>query len=123
MGLTVLNQTPDLQQLLNSLYDCDYKGFFKALVNVNDLLLGNRFLSQHTQYMVRELRVLIYAQYLEAYRSVTLQSMSASFGVSMDFLDTELSRFISAGRLNAKIDKPAGVVETNRPDKQNAQYQ
>jgi len=35
----------------------------------------------------------------------------------------ELSRFIAAGRLNCKIDKVGGVIETNRPDTKNAQYQ
>jgi len=34
-----------------------------------------------------------------------------------------LSRFIAAGRLHCKIDKVGGIVETNRPDKKNAQYQ
>jgi hypothetical protein len=31
--------------------------------------------------------------------------MAASFGVSQPFLDSELSRFIAAGRLDAKMDK------------------
>jgi 26S proteasome regulatory subunit N7 len=34
-----------------------------------------------------------------------------------------LSRFIAAGRLNCKVDKVGGVIETNRPDTKNAQYQ
>ena len=35
----------------------------------------------------------------------------------------ELSRFIAAGRLHCKIDKVKGIVETNRPDSKNWQYQ
>lgn len=35
----------------------------------------------------------------------------------------ELSRFIAAGKLHCKIDKVAGVLETNRPDARNAFYQ
>jgi 26S proteasome regulatory subunit N7 len=54
---------------------------------------------------------------------VTLASMAATFGVSPDFLDAELADFIVAGRLPAKIDKVAGVVETNRPDAKTALYQ
>ena len=53
-------------------------------------------------------------QFLEAYKSVTLESMAQSFGVSAAFIDAELEEFIVAGRLTAKIDKVAGVVETNR---------
>jgi 26S proteasome regulatory subunit N7 len=35
----------------------------------------------------------------------------------------DLAQFIAANRLNAVIDKVAGVVLTNRPDAKNAQYQ
>ena len=48
------------------------------------------------------------------------------------FIDSEVSRFIAAGRLSAKIDKTGedardanagGVIETSRPDNRNAAYQ
>lgn len=39
------------------------------------------------------------------------------------FASRELSRFIAAGKLHCKIDKVAGVLETNRPDAKNALYQ
>jgi 26S proteasome regulatory subunit N7 len=35
----------------------------------------------------------------------------------------DLSRFVSAGRLNCSIDKVNGIVETNRPDTKNARYE
>ena len=52
-----------------------------------------------------------------------LSSMAASFGLPVALLDAELSRFIAAGRISAKIDKVGDVVETSRPDRKNAQYQ
>jgi 26S proteasome regulatory subunit N7 len=73
-------------------------------------------------YLIREYRVLAYSQFLEAYKSVMLSSMASSFGISVELLDAELSRFISAGRLNAKIDKVGDIVETRRPDHKNTQY-
>lgn len=54
--------------------------------------------------------------------SVTMAGMARTFGVGVDFLDAELSRFISSGRINAKIDAVAGIIETTRPDAKNAQY-
>ena len=39
------------------------------------------------------------------YRSVSLASFADAFGVSKEFIDTELSRFIATGRINAKIDE------------------
>lgn len=53
-------------------------------------------------------------QFLESYKSVELEAVAAAFGVSANFMDAELADFIVAGRLSAKIDKVAGVVETNR---------
>ena len=49
--------------------------------------------------------------------------MAAAFDVSPAFLDQEVADLIVAGRLNAKIDKVAGIIETNRPDHKNALYQ
>jgi PCI domain len=40
--------------------------------------------------------------------------MAAAFGISPDFMDKELADFIVAGHLSAKIDRVAGIVETNR---------
>ena len=36
--------------------------------------------------------------------------------------DSELARFIAAGRLNCAIDKVNGIVETKRADGKNAMY-
>lgn len=83
----------------------------------------NRFLGPLTTYLIREYRVLAYSQFLESYKSVMLSSMAQSFGVTIELLDGELSRFIAAGRLNAKIDKVGDMIETSRPDKKNTQYQ
>lgn len=77
----------------------------------------------HVSFLVRECRILAYGQFLEAYRSVMMSSMAKSFGISLQLLDAELSRFIASGRLNAKVDKVGDVVETSRPDVKNAQYQ
>jgi 26S proteasome regulatory subunit N7 len=44
-----------------------------------------------------------------------------STNVIADYRD--LSKFIASGRLNCVIDKVNGIIETNRPDNKNAQYQ
>ena len=48
--------------------------------------------------------------------------MATSFVFSVDFIDSDLSRFISSVRLPAVIYNVHGVVETRRPDHKNAQY-
>ena len=69
------------------------------------------------------MRVAADKQFLASYKSVTLESMAAMFGVKVSFIDQELFRFITMGRLEEKIDKVAGIIETNRPDAKNSQYQ
>lgn len=49
--------------------------------------LPSRLLSPHTRFYVREMRILAYSQLLESYRSLTLDSLARSFGVSVDFVD------------------------------------
>eukprot|EP00904_Undaria_pinnatifida_P012431 jgi/Undpi1/8318/HiC_scaffold_25.g10787.m1 len=121
--LAVINEIPNISDLVNSLYDCRYRDFMAAVVELNGQLEEDRYFATHSRYLIRELRILAYTQFLDAYKSVVMGTMATAFGVGEPFLDKELSRFIAAGRLNAKIDKVGGVVETNRPDTKNAQYQ
>lgn len=121
--ITVIRDLPSIKLLVTGVYNCDYAGVFKSILQVYPELMADRFLNPLSVYILREIRVLSYSQFLEAYKSVMLSSMAASFNVLMTFLDGELSRFIAAGRLTAKIDKVGDMIETSRSDKKNIQYQ
>ncbi|OMJ78074.1 hypothetical protein SteCoe_22182 [Stentor coeruleus] len=114
--LSVINEIPVINQLLTGLYKCNYKSFFIALSSVIKIVEDDEFISQHSRYWAREMRVVAYSQFLESYRSVTLASMAQNFGVSVNFVDKELCEFIYLGRLACKIDKVNGVIESCRPD-------
>lgn len=120
--LAAIGDTPGLADLLNSFYEGRYRDFLQALVTVYPLVLRDRYLGRHAAFYLREMRLAAYAQFLEAYKSVTLSGMAARFGVSPAFLDSELPRFIASGRISARIDAVSGVIETVRPDTKNAQY-
>ena len=121
--LQSIDELPYMREFTSSLYNSEYALFFRTLAEVEQrYLLPSRILSRHTQYYVREMRLISFAQLLESYRSVALDSMAAAFGVTTDYMDRELSRFISAGRLPAVIDKVDGIIENRRPDQKNAQY-
>jgi 26S proteasome regulatory subunit N7 len=121
--LAVIGKVPHLSEFLNCLYNCQYKSFFAAFSGLMEQIKLDRYLQPHFRYYMREVRVVVYSQFLESYKSVTMEAMAAAFGVTVDFIDQELSRFIAAGKLHCKIDKVAGVLETNRPDARNAYYQ
>lgn len=120
--LSIAADIPEVIKLVKSLYECDYKAYLYAMVEVEAVLQADRYLHPHLAYWMRELHILAHKQFLDSYQSVTVQAMADAFGVSTDFIDYHASRFIAAGRLSAKIDKYGGVVVTNRPDLKNAQY-
>jgi 26S proteasome regulatory subunit N7 len=120
--LTVIGKMPHLRDLLTSFYDSDYKIFFRELAVITDMLKEEQFLSEHVSYFSREMRVRAYKQFLQSYSSVQIQSMASAFGVTEEYIDRELSRFISSGRLNCKLDAIDGVIEAIHPDTKNAQY-
>ncbi|KAF2760342.1 26S proteasome regulatory subunit RPN7 [Pseudovirgaria hyperparasitica] len=112
-----------LANLVNSLYTGNYSGFFAALAAVEDnFLCKDRYLYEHKGWYVREMRLRGYQQLLQSYRVVGLQSMADDFGVTVDFLDRDLSKFIAGDRVPCTIDRVKGIIETNRPDDKNKQY-
>lgn len=121
--LSVIHDIPHLATFLNSFYSSDYAAFFVSLAAITDHIKTDRYLAVHAKFFCREMRVKAYSQLLESYSSVKLTSMASHFGVSVDFVDRELARFVAAGRIHCKIDKVNGIVETTRPDARNAQYQ
>jgi len=119
----VLHQSPTIKAFCESLYNCSYAEFFVNLAEVDKYMMKSKIFAPHRRFYVREMRIKAYTQLLESYRSVTLDSMAKSFGVTTDFIDRELSQFIATKRLNCKIDKVAGIVMTTRVDQKNSQYQ
>ena len=68
------------------------------------------------------MRLNAYKQVLASYSSLAIDYMADAFGVTPEYIDYELSKFIASGRIPAKIDHVGGIVVTNRPDLKNQQY-
>lgn len=120
--LQVVEELSEIKALIQSLFQCKYKELFASIAKVSDTLKRDRYFEAQCGWWLREIRIVGYSQFLRSYRSVTMASMAQTFGVSLEFLDRELARFIAAGRLNCKVDQVNGVVETNRPDAKALQY-
>nr|XP_033342508.1 26S proteasome non-ATPase regulatory subunit 6-like [Megalopta genalis] len=95
-----------------SFYDCRYKEFFKNLAWIETELKANPLLHPHYRYYVREMRVKAYSQLLQAYRTINLDRMATEFGVTEEYVEQEVARFIANGKLHCKIDKMAGTIVT-----------
>lgn len=121
--LSNIRELPDLKAMLDAYAKCEYKAFFISLSKVLEELKTDEYLSAHRKFFTREIRVVIYSQFLESYKTVTLESMATAFGVSISFIDRELSELIAAGRLTCKIDKVSNIVVSERIDQRNNLYQ
>lgn len=115
--LSVIREIPNLKTYAESFYNCEYKSFFTAFVEILEVVKKDKYLGSHIDYFSREMRLVAYRQFLEAFKSVTMTNMAEAFGVTKEFLDLELSNFIYGGKLNCKIDKVSGIIESNRPNK------
>jgi 26S proteasome regulatory subunit N7 len=115
--LAVNRDIPNLKSFGESFYNCDYKTFFREFIEICEQVKSDKYLKDHAHYYTKEMRLVAYKQYLESFKSVTIDNMANAFGVSGDFIDRELSTFIYNGKLNCKIDKVSGVIESNRPNR------
>ncbi|CAI2375439.1 unnamed protein product [Moneuplotes crassus] len=120
--LAVIRDVPHLKKFSDSFYNFDYKSFFEAFVEIAERIKNDKFLGDHANYFIKEMRLVAYKQFLTSYKSVTIENMAENFGVGPEFLDKELSHFISIGKIKCKIDKVSGVIESNVPDKTIEQY-
>ena len=121
--LSCINEIPHLEKFLNTFYDGEYAQFFLELYYIIQRLKNDFYLSKHYNYYINEIRIKAYSQFLQSYKTVSMDNMASVFGVSTNFIDRELSNFISQGRINAKIDKVSGIIECNHNEQNIDLYQ
>ena len=121
--LAVVGEISGLRELVTALYECRYRDFFSDFIGVIDFIRNDPYLSIHLRYITRAIRLVSYKQFLMPYKSVTIDMMASVFGVTPEFIESELCGFIVANKLHCKIDRINKVVETNRlEDSRNVLY-
>lgn len=114
--VSCINEIPYLENFLNTFYEGNYNEFLKEFYAIVQRLKTDFFFSKHYNFFMNEMRIKVYSQFLQSYKSVTMENMANVFGVSQKFIDDELSNFISQGRISAKIDKVSGVIECSQDE-------
>lgn len=121
--LSVVGEIPHLREFVVSLYECRYADWSVSFVGLLDHIRADKYLQPHIRYITRAMRLVAYKQFLLSYKSVTIAMMAQAFGVTEEFIEAELSAFISAGKLHCKIDRINRFVESNKlEDPRNALY-
>lgn len=76
---TVAGERPQLLRYVETLYDGEYSQFMTTLMELVDGMANDERLSRHAAWYGREMRIKAYAQFLQAYRTVSLAAMSSAF--------------------------------------------
>eukprot|EP00924_Labyrinthula_sp_SR-Ha-C_P004018 snap_masked-scaffold_3-processed-gene-11.19-mRNA-1 protein AED:0.06 eAED:0.10 QI:0/-1/0/1/-1/1/1/0/400 len=111
----------EIKEFVHSLQDTNYSLFMFCILNIHIFVQSDMYLNKHATYWMKEMRVKAYNQYLQSYKTVTLELMSYDFNISQKLLDKELSMFISQNRIQAKIDLTQAVVESQQTENLNYQ--
>lgn len=117
-----LLEMPVLQRLLRSFDECLYHEFFQSLLQLEEILKKDPYVRPHAAFVIGVLRLRAYQQFLDSFKCCTLQSMAESFGVSTEFINSELAHFISDGQIHAKIDRMNNTVEMQSVTSLNSLY-
>lgn len=80
--LAVYRDIPHLKQFVESFYNCEYRPFFEAFAEILQAISEDVYLKDHVEYYAREMRLVAYRQYLESFKSVTIENMARAFGVT-----------------------------------------
>jgi len=83
-----IRDIPNINAFLESFYTGNYKKFFEVFLLVIEDVKSDYFLGKHCNYFIKEMRIKVYSQFLHSYKSVTLDNMANSFGVSPKFIDS-----------------------------------
>lgn len=114
--VSCINDIPHLEKFLNSFYEGRYKEFLIEFYAIIQRIKTDFFFAKHVNFYINEMRIKVYSQFLQSYRTVAIDNMANVFGVSPKFIDNELSNFIAQGRINAKIDKVSGIIECSQEE-------
>ncbi len=85
--LSCIREIPHLQNFLESFYNGQYQTFFKTFSEIIKRTSEDFFLSKHNNYFIKEMRIKVYTQFLQSFKSVTIDNMAQCFGVSPVFID------------------------------------
>lgn len=80
--LSVIRDIPNLKKYVESFYNCEYRMFFEAFAEILETLSNDVYLKDHAGHYAKEMRLVAYRQYLESFKSVTIENMARAFGVT-----------------------------------------
>ncbi|KAF3915147.1 hypothetical protein ABW20_dc0103232 [Dactylellina cionopaga] len=107
---TFLELEPHIRRAVTAYHSARYGECLSILESYRNDYLLDPFLQKHVDRIYEAVRTKSIVQYFIPYSCVTLDAMSAAFGVPPENMERELVRLIEGGKLNARIDTQNRLV-------------
>ncbi|KAK6331596.1 hypothetical protein TWF718_002145 [Orbilia javanica] len=107
---TFLELEPHIRRALTAFHSSRYGECLSILEGYRNDYLLDPFLQKHIDKIYEAVRTKSIVQYFIPFSCVTLDAMSAAFGVPSEQMEKELVRLIESGKLHARIDTQNRLV-------------
>eukprot|EP00915_Cephaloidophora_sp_WS-2016_P001878 GHVH01002563.1.p1 GENE.GHVH01002563.1~~GHVH01002563.1.p1 ORF type:complete len:410 (+),score=84.79 GHVH01002563.1:146-1375(+) len=101
-----------LDTFAKAFYFGDFKEGMISLMEIANRLKSDFFFGPHVAKYLVKTRIRCYKTFLQPFENVKISSMSARFGLPYDFIETEVSRFISSGHIPCRINRVEGIIHS-----------
>ncbi|TBU06461.1 subunit Rpn7 of 26S proteasome, partial [Hamiltosporidium magnivora] len=103
--MEAINKFPFAYKLVESFYKCNYRTIFYEISDFAENIRNETFLSSLINYFVYEMKSRVYQQLLLSYKSLHIETMASIFGVSVEYLEKDLIKYIVDKKVSCRIDR------------------
>jgi COP9 signalosome complex subunit 1 len=118
-----LDQTPELQALVNAFYNCRYTEALGCLERLRPRLAIDPHLAEHAALLSRQIRNRAIVQFFSPYSSVDMKMMATAFNTTVAELEQELKNLIVEGDISARIDSFNQVLVAKQVNQRTRMFQ
>jgi len=105
------NNEEEGMRIIRSLHECHYSNFMKELCAFCRIINDDVFVGKYVNMFCREMKLRVYGQILESYRSMHIEKMAEALGLGVEYVEKDLGEFIIEERLWSRIDRIERVIE------------
>ena len=115
-----LDRSPEATSLVHDFHFSRYPAFLAALEAVRGPLLGDYYLGEHAEALLKKIRRRALCQYVRPFLRLRMSVMAQAFKMSETELRDELEGLIVEGHMVARMDTCEGMLLAEAPDTRHA---
>ncbi|KAI0826182.1 PCI-domain-containing protein [Irpex lacteus] len=117
-----VEQEPYVRELVEAYMSSKFKAVLEILDRYSTRHFLDLYLSSHVVNLTNHIRSRALVLYFQPFASIKLESLSAAFGWTPDYLEQQVVSLIQAGEIQARIDKQNKILKAKDTDQRAALY-